>query len=133
MSEFGVLCCFSAGVALLFQGLGSVRSVPGHNQGWLRARLGVWEHKSNIYLTCLSLPSGREASSSAGNLSNPFALVQHSGLSQLALPVAGLERCLLSGVCREAGASPGWEGNTTFSHLRGFGVEAPAVLSVFGG
>lgn len=116
MSDFGVLCSFSAGEALLVQGLGSVRSVPGQNQ----EGLGVWEHKSNIYLTFLSLPTGREASSSAGNLSSPFALVQRYGLSQLGLPAGGLERCLLSGVlgelCSEAGASRGWEGDRMWFH-----------------
>lgn len=85
-----------------------VRSVPGQDWGWVSAGFGISEHKSNIYLTFLSLSTGRRASSSAGNLSGPFALVQRSGLSQLGLPVAGLGRCLLSaaaGGCVEGGRS----------------------------
>lgn len=73
---------------------------------WVSAGLGVWEHKSDIYLTFLSLSPGRKASSSAVNLSSPCALVQHSCLSHLGLPGVGVGRCLLSGAAG-GGVQPG--------------------------
>lgn len=47
-------------------------SVPGYNWEWVQARLGISEHKSNIYLTFLCLTIGKKASSSAVNRSGPM-------------------------------------------------------------
>lgn len=95
--------------------------------GWVRAGLGVWEHKSNFHLTFLSLSTGRRPSSSAVNLSGP-------ALPSVALgaPGAGVERCLWAGAAG-AGVSLGSAREQDLEPPgRGFGVGAAAVLSVGG-
>lgn len=58
-----------------------MRNVPGHNWGRVCARLGISEHKSNIYLTFLSLTIGKKASSSAVKFSGPMLRSVAAGAS----------------------------------------------------